>query len=452
MPYTCFRFNQAVVFGSRPGLWVFPYVKDVSAGSFLMCLLAVPAVCALIHITTGMINRSERAVVFFWFFAGVLFQIAVLSIRPFSLGEIVSDPVANSFYTAVSRYRFTELFANYIELAKDRLPMHVKTNMPGKLLLYYLLRLLTRSPEMMGHIIGVISASGSILTYYLTKRLFRDRRISAYAMIFYLFIPARIIFLPLLNSITPVFLLTTSLLFFQCVDRKNILSFCLLGISLFLLFLFEPTPLITGLIFLSFLAKYLLENSIDLKDTARMIFWTVLSAALMSVLTFLALKINVLSAFRTVIDSNMELYLMTGREYGIWAVENIRNFFINGGVLQSLIFIVFLLLLISDPDADLPIPDGKRSPPDGRNSLLSPIRILTFSFIGTLLLLDLLGTTRGEVERTWIFMMVFLQIIAAYFCVTRLRMSTFYIMVSALIVQIILSLEMVGFVQPFSLP
>ena len=68
-------------------------------------------------------------------------------------------------------------------------------------------------------------------------------------------IPSKNFFFPILNTVTPVFILACLYLFLLYIDRKKAVFLWLLGGALYFLVLFEPTPLVTGIIFLGILAS-----------------------------------------------------------------------------------------------------------------------------------------------------------------------------------------------------
>ena len=83
--------------------------------------------------------------------------------------------------------------------------------------------------------------------------------------------------------------------------------------------------------------------------------------------------------------------------------------------------------------------------------ITQPGQFLAISFIIFLIIIDMLGVNRGEITRLWIFHMVFIQIIAAHFCVTTLDKKTFYLMLATSILYSAIGVSMVGFIKPSEL-
>jgi hypothetical protein len=70
------------------------------------------------------------------------------------------------------------------------------------------------------------------------------------------------------------------------------------------------------------------------------------------------------------------------------------------------------------------------------------------AFTSVLLVLDLLGVNRGETIRLWIFLGVFVQVIAAWWCATRRGYLGFASILAVTVLQTALCVSRVGFVVP----
>src|SRR6266487_5534568 len=125
--------------------------------------------------------------------------------------------------------------------------------MPGKILLYEFLKVLTSSPRIMGFLVIVLSSLGALLLYGICKQLFHDKQTAFYALILYSLIPCKLFFLPLLNTITPVINLLCLYLFVAYIENTHVLLPWLLGIGFYIQILFEPLPLVTGILFFGIL-------------------------------------------------------------------------------------------------------------------------------------------------------------------------------------------------------
>jgi hypothetical protein len=72
--------------------------------------------------------------------------------------------------------------------------------------------------------------------------------------------------------------------------------------------------------------------------------------------------------------------------------------------------------------------------------------LLTVSCLAVLLALDVVGITRGEVERLWIFLASFLPIIVARVCAARPGPATFSTVLACVLVQAGVAISRVQFV------
>ena len=94
--------------------------------------------------------------------------------------------------------------------------------MPGKLLLLYALELVSNDPAVLSWLLLAVSNLGGLLLYLLVRDLFGDRQIALYALVLYLFVPAKLFFLPLMNTVTPVVAFTCLLLFERWLLRTSL--------------------------------------------------------------------------------------------------------------------------------------------------------------------------------------------------------------------------------------
>ena len=74
---------------------------------------------------------------------------------------------------------------------------------------------------------------------------------------------------------------------------------------------------------------------------------------------------------------------------------------------------------------------------------------MTFSFFAILSTIDLLGVNRGETIRLWIFLAVFLQMLAAYVCTQRAPFVTCAVVLTMTVLQSMFTVGRIGFVVPY---
>jgi hypothetical protein len=430
-------------FGSTEGGWVYPFLDGLTARPFLTFGLLLPALLYFLHLTHKYIATHERAVVAGWIVGGFVFQACLHSLYPFSLGDIVESDQANAFYGVTLQRDAAQLLQNFHAAVGD-LPLHAKANMPGKILLYYGLELATRSPQALAYLIMLLSDLGGVLVYLFVEKLFANRTSAVYAMILYLLIPAKTFFFPLLNTVTPVLLFLPLLLLLLYLESRRWVYLVLEGASLYALVLFEPLPLVVGLVFLALLARAYAQKRIGKIDFAIVVGVVPASFLLCHLLMVFLFDFDVVRSFLFAWNDAHEFNAAMGRPYSVWVVHNLKDFLLNAGLIQSAIFIavaayhVAKLLWICR--------NGENRGQRVKDFLTQPETVLTLSFLAVLLFTDLVGVNRGETVRLWIFLAVFVQIIAAHFCATRVGRWAFTAVASLTVLQTAVTISMVGFV------
>jgi hypothetical protein len=279
-------FLRSYVFGSVLGNWVDHYLSSVPVFPKWVPLIVLSSLGLLVFLGSKLIYSNERITLFVLFLFAFCTQSLIRNIYPFSLGTIVQSDGANSFYTPALEYSTVDILSKFVSLAPS-LPLHAKANMPGKILLFELLRLITASPEIMGYLIIFLSSLGTLLLYGICKRLFQNRLIAFYAATLYILLPGKLFFLPILNTVTPVLMLLCFYLFVIYLDTKNPWISLLLGVSVYILILFEPSPLITGIVLIGVLIHAIREKRFSSRDFYRLIIYSSLGLLIMFII-FLA--------------------------------------------------------------------------------------------------------------------------------------------------------------------
>lgn len=443
--FLLFLINKDIVFGSVRGNWFFTYIDDFKAETIIFTIPMVLVVLLLAFLTHRYSSRHGILFICLWFFFGSLLQIAIHRLYPFSFEEIIESDRATSFYTATVKYSFPQ-FLHSMDSFKRILPHHSRYNMPGKIFFYFLLKIFTSSPKVMGYVIILLSNIGSILVYLISKKLFKNRRIAIYSMAFYLFIPAKLFFFPTLNTVTPVFILFSFLLYLLYLDSHKKIYLILLGFSIYFILFFEPLSLVLGIVFIAFTLKYFWQGEMNELEVLRIAFYFVLSFLFVHLICLIFFQYNILSSFLYAVGEVSAFNQLSGRGYGLWIFENLKEFFINCGVVCSICFFVFIVSFF----IGLPVIHKSKKTRETRlkRFILKPGRLFPFSFFLTLIFLEAFGINRGEITRHWIFLAVFVQMIVAYFCVTKLNKMAFYLILISAILQSAVTIRMVGFVLP----
>jgi hypothetical protein len=307
--------------------------------------------------------------------------------------------------------------------------------MPGKLILLYGLETITPRTDVLPWLIVIVSNLGALLIYRFVRDLFGDRRVALYSAALYLFVPARLLFFPLLNTVTPVVILASACILVRWLATGKAGYAALLGVSVYVLVFFEPLPLAMGLLFATLMGRTILMNGM----TAGQIAAHVAVGSVAFAATALAMRVgfgfDLVGAFQHVKAHAVEFNAAQGRPYALWVWHNLREFAFGTGLCQVVLFWAALV-------------DGLRTPGTWRTRLTKPVTVVCLGLLTVLLAVDLIGVNRGEVTRLWIFLACFFQIPAAYVC-ARLQSPIAVILVVGLsALQAALGTAMIAFVIP----
>jgi hypothetical protein len=196
---------HSLVLGSRTGRWVYPYIRPFGLRSLAIFLL-VSVVAGLLVAAHGRVGRSEWLSVCVWIVAAVGLQQLLRSLTPYTFERIFASDGANAFYGVAQHYTAATVLGDFDRI-RVSWPLHAQSNMPGKLMLVYALGHISWRPDVLAWLIVLTSNLGSVLMYVFVRDLFADRQVALYSLILYLFVPAKLYFFPLLNTVTPVVVL-----------------------------------------------------------------------------------------------------------------------------------------------------------------------------------------------------------------------------------------------------
>ncbi|GAA2376084.1 hypothetical protein Cme02nite_10320 [Catellatospora methionotrophica] len=414
--------------GSRAGTWRYRYVGWFSWEMLLPFAGGVAAVLALLWLTHRLGTRRERLTVGMWLAAAVPLQLVVRAADEVSLGAIVASDRANSFYSPSLRFGAYEYLTRFADIVHT-LPQHARSNMPGKTLLYHLLGVVSTNPAVLGIAITAVSSLGALLVYLLVREVLGDRRVALYALILCLLVPGRLYFLPILNAVSPVPILLALWLFTRYLRAAHWGWAVALGGSLYLVFFFEPLPLVMGLTFAALAALALYRRQLDGFGLLRLVSLTLAAFAAaylgMRLLFGYDLFVNLAAVLADATDFNERAH----RPYDVWVVRNLGDFALCAG------FVAVAVLGYATWDAV-------------RRGVLRPIAALTLSGLAVLAFLDLVGINRGETTRLWIFLAVFLMIPVAWVCARSPRVWPFAVVAAAMMLQVATTTPMIAFIRP----
>jgi methylthioxylose transferase len=427
-------------FGSQAGNFGYPLAQRPSLAMVLIGLAVLGAVLAGLRWSVPRLRTHEGAVIAVWLGLAFAAQLALANLASASLAAIVESRGANGFYVVSLQHSATDLLSRFHEIA-DTLPLHVRSNLPGKTLFYEGLGLVTSSTRGMAYLILLISNLGGVLVYSLAKRWFNDSLTAFYALVLYLFLPARIYFSPLLNTLTPVLMLLVFWLVTRNTQSRRTADLLCAGIALYTLVIFEPLPLAAMPLLAAFVAIAVARGTLTWTDAFTMTGWIAAAFAFVYVAVQLAFGFDLLSAFRYALADARKFNLGAQRPYSVWVVHNLKDFFLNMGIAQSAVFVAIawsaVRAWVSSP----------------RESRFSPDVLLPIVFLAVLFALDLSGVNRGETVRLWIFLGVLMQLLVARACALwsqrgRARADLITPVLVFSVVQTTLCIRVVGWIIP----
>jgi hypothetical protein len=432
-------------FGSTEGGWIYPILYPLTIRPFIVFAILAPCLVFFSHFTGKYIRQHEWTVVTAWMVVGFAIQIYLRSLAPFGLANIVLSEDANSFYSVTQRYSPGEFLGSFREIAAT-LPIHAKANMPGKVLFYYLLELATASPEGLGYLILFVSTLGGALVYLVTRKLFKNQISAIYALILYLLLPARLFVFPLLNTVTPIFVLLPLLLLLLFLESRRNAYLLLEGASLYALVVFEPLPLVLGLVFVALLARGYCLGQIDKADVVRVFIYVPAAFLACHFLVAHLYDFNAWDSFWFAVEDARAFNAEMQRPYALWVGHNLKDFLFGAGLLPSAVFLALSVCLLGKLAWLMSAREGRCE--RARTFLAEPETLLTLSFLLVLLVIDLMGVNRGETIRLWIFLAVFVQLIVAHQCAVSAKPWVFPSVVTITLLQTVVTISTVGFVIP----
>ncbi len=424
------------VFGSPEGNWVYPYFEAPGAIPFWLPVVVIGLLYGATAVSVRTIQAFSIATLTGLFITGCAVQFLIYSVYPVPVEAIIKSDYSNSFYSASSRVGAVELLSGYDKLV-ERLPLHARSNMPGKVLFYHFLGQFSLSPRFLAAMIMVTSNLGAFFVYGLCTRIFEDRLTGVYAFLLYILVPCKLWFFPILNTVTPVFILCCLFLFLQFFYARRGLYLWLLGVCLYVLFLFEPSPLVTGIVFLGIWWHKIRQGSSQPADAVSIIAYPVCAFLLAHAVIYACWSFNIFSAFRYILTDAVDFNVKDARPYHIWLVQNLREFLVGAGIPAMVVGALGLGRMLLEW--------AERRRPPGQISLGETYLL---SLWATLLVLSLLGINRGEVTRLWIYLAAFFQVPAAAYCAKHRYFGGFFLLLVLTASEAAICLSRVAYVMP----
>lgn len=366
----------------------YPYMpSSTPLAPFVLSLVACLAIWWWFNKT---IFAKARPTTYLWMcFAFVcLLQWQFQQLPSRNTSAMIENGDANSFWTVSQQYPLVSYLRQFSEL-RSQLPLHATSNMPGKVLFFYALNVFGDSRLFLACAILLLSNLGGLFLYAITLRLTRDVNAALAAAILYWLCPARIYFFPLLNTVTPTFILGSIWLWLRAVESPRWTWISLNGLGFFVLFIFEPLPLVCGLFHLWLLGYAWWRKSISGAQVLQIGVGTLLAFAagvyFMGVLT----GFHSIREFLEIVRVNSRFY--SSYQVSGWFFSNIINLIVGFGYASLFVLVGgwgVLRDLVAAPD----------------KTMLGYVG----TFLITLLVLNGAGVTRAEIMRLWIFMLAVL--------------------------------------------
>lgn len=431
-----FVYVENFFFGSIYGIWMYRYFEEKTPIPRWIPLAVLVLLALSVFGVKRLIDKREKTALFAGFLNSVLIQSVLRLAYPFSLGAVVASDRSNSFYTPAAQYSALEILTNFDRLARS-FPLHARSNMPGKVLLFEFLGVFTSSPEVMGYLVIVISSLGGLFLYAICKRLFNDRTTAFYALTLYSLVPCKLFFLPLLNTVTPVFMLLVFLLFLVYLENRSAAAASFLGFAVYFTFMFEPSPLVTGILFAFILLYSLRDKKLPPRDLLRLFLYPLLAFAAAHLFFKLVFSFDLVRTFQFVLGDAADFNSAANRDYRIWFGENIKEFFYGVGTPVMVIFIQMLAVMAIHWRKYIKI------------SQWSPEDVFLTGLLATFAFVTLLGINRGEILRLWIYLAVLFQVPASiYLAKIEKGEGWFFLAAGTIMIQALLPLHRVAFVVP----
>jgi len=426
--------KEIFIFGSVIGSWFYRYFSEKTSILWWIPELVILLIGLLAFFGTKWIHRHEKTILFVSLLFGIAIQVLVNSLYPIPIGDILSSAVSDSFYTASLKYSPLDILTQFQSLLPS-LPLHAQSNMPGKILFFHLLGLFSSSPRILAYLVISVSSLGSLLLYGICKRLFHDRTVAYYALVLYCLIPCKLVFFPILNTVTPIFILACLYLLILFLDTKKPVFLVIMGVTLYSTLFFEPSPLALGILFVAILLSALGQGKIQTNEIIKIVL--IPAAAFFAVhlimLILFSFDIFQITAYMLKSAVAYNVYL-----YWIWILDNSKEFLYGMGIPVGLISLVCLVQTFSIRNHS--IKNILRWPPENLYAL---------GLFTTYLVVLFLGINRGEVTRLWIYLAVFFQVPAAVYLAKKVKHdSIFFLVAATLAIQAIVALQKVNFITP----
>lgn len=254
--------------------------------------------------------------------------------------------------------------------------------------------------------------------------------------------PAKVGLTPLLNVISPMFIMISFLLWLIYLRTSNYIYLFFLSISLYLVLFFDPILFVAGIFFIGAIFRDMEKGHLSLRYIFRSVLILLAGVITVNAVISSIFGFDAFSSFATLMRNANSANQQLLRPYSIWIIQNLKEFFLNAGVLSS------FLLLASLGATLLKIFSTWKSNKSWlciRKFITLPGTNLLLFFIICLLCTDMIGIVRGEATRILMFMSDFLQILCAWLCIRCFSPAICHLVVASVAFQAVITAYMIGF-------
>ncbi len=425
--------THTLMVGSRDGRWVYGYMQPLSIRIGIVYVVALALMLFLLRASNRPGWAGELGVVAVWFAAALVIQALVCWLAPFGFEKIFLSDGANSFNSVASRFTPATMLGDF-ERARTFWPPHGQSNMPGKAILVYWLRQLSKDPLVLAWLVVVVSNIGGLFLYGIARDLF-DRETALYAFVLYLVTPGKMFFFPLLNTATPLVVFLATWLFVRWQRTRNPIYAVLLGPAIYAIVLFEPLGLAVGGLLLFLMAWGFSRGMMR----GRSFVWqgTLAVAAFGATYAWMysRFRFDLLAIVRLLAADAQRFNVEALRPYDVWVRQNLFDFVIAAGACQAVLLMAAIV-------------SGLGSGGSIRDRLSKPAVLVSLGLAFTLGATDLIGINRGEVVRLWIFLACAWQLPAAYVAAQLNHRLAFALVLAVTLLHDVLGTAMIGFILP----
>lgn len=420
------------IVGSVEGRWTYPYVAPFAWTSLLVFGVVAAGTLGLLAIPPT--ARRIPWLLLTWIVAATAAHGAIRAVAPFDFPSIFVSAGANSFYTLAQERDPDELLARF-ERVRREAPPHARSNMPGKTLLVHAMRALTTNPAYLAWLLVLLSNLGAVVTYGAARALFDDSRTALYAAVLYLFTPGRVLFFPLMNTVTPVIVLAFLWLAIRWLRTGTVAYALAAGVVLYGLIFFEPLPLVMGLLVLSLALAAVLRGDISVERFVVQGSVMAVVAGVVAVAMFETTGFQMWRAFSRIGEHAVEFNQLEARPYGAWVRANIMEFLFTAGPAAFGLVVTAPMIVWAATRR-------------WRLWFTQPLVATCLGLVGVLVVTDLIGVNRGEVSRLWIFLACAIQVPAAFICARLGGRWPVALVLTAAVLQTCLAAAVFGFAFP----